>query len=1004
MPDDAESVEQLRAEIAALRQQQAATSEILRVIASSPSDPTTVLDAIAAVAARYTESEGGAIQQVVGDRLRWVGLYGRSREGEKAAASHGLLGNVISAESISGRTLVERRTIHVPDVAAAVEREFPASYPVFQAIQQRSQVTTPLLRQGQAIGVLGVHRWTLRPYTDQQIAVLEVFADQAVIAIENARLFTELEQRNAELQESNRRVTEALEQQTATAEVLRVIASSPTNLQEVLQAITDTAARLCGATGGSLYQVEGDRLRTGAFGGSLIPTEPGLRDRLLQRLRPIEPGLVGARAVIEGRAIHSADLLNDPDFPTGQASARLAGHRTTLAVPLLRDGAAVGSMVMVRMEVHPFSDREIEMLETFADQAVIALENARLFTELEQRNADLQESNSRVTETLEQQTATAEVLQVIASSPNDVQPVLDAVVETVSRLCEAEDVVIYRSEGDRFVLAAWRGEIGRAMTASAGPGERIGPLMTASSVIGRAWRERRQIQVENLAAAADEYPNGAASAQRFGHRTTLATPLLRPDEPIGVICVYRTEVRPFTERQMALLRTFADQAVIAIENVRLFQELQDRTAQLARSVGELRALGEVGQAVSASLDVQEVLAAILAHAVQLSGADGGVIYEYDEHSEQFQLRSTVETSQALADVLRDEPLRMGEGAVGRAALARVPVQTDDIDAEDRWPSRIRGLLVEAGYRALLAVPVLREDRVLGGMVVARRSSGSFPPEAIALLQTFASQSALAIQNARLFQEIEAQSRALEIVSQHKSQFLANMSHELRTPLNAIIGYSEMLQEEVEDLGEQALVGDLVKINAAGKHLLGLINDILDLSKIEAGRMDLFLETFSVPDLVRGVVAIVRPLVEKNGNTLVVSNTDDLGSMHADQTKVRQALFNLLSNACKFTDHGTITLSVVREAGDWLTFEVADTGIGMTEEQIGRLFEAFSQAEVSTRSQYGGTGLGLALSRQFCRLMAGDVTVSSVYGTGSTFTIRLPAVVREHAAALAERQG
>jgi signal transduction histidine kinase len=224
-----------------------------------------------------------------------------------------------------------------------------------------------------------------------------------------------------------------------------------------------------------------------------------------------------------------------------------------------------------------------------------------------------------------------------------------------------------------------------------------------------------------------------------------------------------------------------------------------------------------------------------------------------------------------------------------------------------------------------------------------------------------------------------------------------MSHELRTPLNAIIGYSEMLQEEVDDLGEDALLPDLQKINAAGKHLLGLINDILDLSKIEAGKMDLFLQTFGVTDLVRDVAAIVRPLVEKNANTLVVQCDPDLGQMHADLTKVRQALFNLLSNAAKFTDHGTITLTVQREA-DWLTFAVADTGIGMTDEQLGRLFEAFSQAEASIRTKYGGTGLGLAISRQFCRLMGGDITVTSVYGQGSIFTVRLPAVVTEAATA------
>ena len=321
---------------------------------------------------------------------------------------------------------------------------------------------------------------------------------------------------------------------------------------------------------------------------------------------------------------------------------------------------------------------------------------------------------------------------------------------------------------------------------------------------------------------------------------------------------------------------------------------------------------------------------------------------------------------------------------------------------------------------MIAVPLLGEEGVLGALNIRRKTPGEFGPEVVDLLQTFATQSVLAIRNARLFQQVQEKSRELEIVSQHKSDFLANMSHELRTPLNAIIGYSEMVQEELEDLGQDGLVPDLGKINAAGKHLLGLINDILDLSKIEAGKMDLFLETFNVPDLVRDVAAIVRPLVDKNANTLVVSCPDDLGGMHADLTKVRQALFNLLSNAAKFTDHGTITLTVRRDdglpspsqrggavgiqgphgravgRGAHLAFEVSDTGIGMTDEQVGRLFEAFSQAEASTRSRYGGTGLGLAISRQFCRLMGGDIAVASTYGRGSTFTVRLPVQVREPA--------
>jgi signal transduction histidine kinase len=331
-------------------------------------------------------------------------------------------------------------------------------------------------------------------------------------------------------------------------------------------------------------------------------------------------------------------------------------------------------------------------------------------------------------------------------------------------------------------------------------------------------------------------------------------------------------------------------------------------------------------------------------------------------------------------------------------------------ATDEFPTVVNAQRA-LGHRSVASAPLLREGVAIGAILIRRFEVNPFSGPQVALLEAFADQAVIAIENARLFSELQEANAQLAEASQHKSQFLANMSHELRTPLNAIIGYSEMLQEEAEDLDQGTLIPDLQKVNAAGKHLLGLINDILDLSKIEAGRMDLYLEDFEVSQLVRDVAAIVRPLMEKNGNELVVACPPDIGAMHADLTKVRQTLFNLLSNAAKFTERGRIELRVERrevESRDesaaplsrstlhapLITFAVSDTGIGMTEEQLGRLFEAFSQAEASTRSKYGGTGLGLAVSRHFCRLMGGDLTVTSEYGVGSTFTVQLPAEVAQ----------
>ena len=478
--------------------------------------------------------------------------------------------------------------------------------------------------------------------------------------------------------------------------------------------------------------------------------------------------------------------------------------------------------------------------------------------------------------------------------------------------------------------------------------------------------------------------------------------MFRADELLGVIIIYRHEVRPFTDGQITLMETFADQAAIAIENARLLTELQARTDELTRSVGQLTALEEVGRAVSSTLDLETVLTTIVSRAVQLSGTEAGAIYEYDEAAELFHLRATENMPEEFVDMARATALQKGEGATGQAAVTRQPVQVADIAIAGAYQSRMREVLLRAGQRSVLAVPLLRENQVVGSLVVARTTPGEFPLETVDLLKTFATQSALAIQNARLFRELEEKSRALAVASRHKSEFLANMSHELRTPLNAIIGYSEMLEEEAGDLGQEAFVPDLKKINAAGKHLLELINAVLDLSKIEAGKMELYLERFEVPSLIEEIAAVVQPLAARKGNTLATRCAPGAGAMYADQTKVRQALFNLLSNACKFTERGTVSLSVRRERvpehdAPWMVFEVTDTGIGMTEEQMGRLFQEFSQAEASTARKYGGTGLGLALSRRLCQMMGGDITLESEAGRGSTFTIRLPAEVSAAAA-------
>jgi len=918
-------------------EQQTATSDILKVISASPTDIQPVLDAIAESAARFTGTDDAAVMLVHGDDAGPVSHFGPVR----------FPGTVpVNGDSVAGRSMLERRTIHVHDVRT--DDGFPLSreYSTGETGSgQRTVLSAPLVRDGRALGAIVLRRQEVLPFTDRQVELIQTFADQAVIAIENVRLFNETK--------------EALGRQTATSEVLKSISGTAFDLARVLETVISHASRLTEAENGFIYQAEGDVLVMRASFGERADVM-----REWQREHPIRTDHTGSatgRAFAERRTIHIPDVDADPTYTYADAK-RLGGFRVLLAVPLISNDRAIGVIALWRTAPRPFAPEQVALVEGFADQAVIAIENARLFGETE--------------EALERQTAVSDILKVISGSVTDIQPVLDAIASSAARFAMAEDASVLLVKGDLAVVSAHYGPIA------------IPPSVTLerSWVAGRAILEVRTIQLEDATVAGDEYSDSRAAAIAGEHRAVLASPLVRDGKPLGVIVLRRKEPRAFSDRQVELVETFADQAAIALSNVRLFMETQEA---LERQTATAELLAAMSQS---AFDLNPVFEMVLEKSLALCKAEYGWIRQFEASGESRPVAARMPAAPEGSPEIKltadsTAAIATSGSVMGQVYRERRTVHVADITA-DSSVSNSR-TMVRIGARTGLGVPLLRGDDVLGIIVLVRIEVRPFERREIELVESFARQAAIAIENVRLFNEIQQKSAQLEVANRHKSEFLANMSHELRTPLNAVIGFSDvLLQRMFGELNEQQ-AEYLEDIRSSGTHLLSLINDILDLSKIEAGRMELELAPFSLVAALNNAVTLVRERAQTHGIKLELDVAPDLDTIVADERKVKQVVVNLLANAVKFTpDRGIVTLRAVRDNGD-VRLAVHDTGIGIAAEDHERIFEEFQQAGRRTEKSREGTGLGLALTKRMVELHGGTISVDSAPGKGSTFTVTLP---------------
>ncbi len=855
----------------------------------------------------------------------------------------------------------------VMEDSAESELIAPAQRDVLRKLDFHGSIGVPLLANDQAIGVLFVLDHQVRRFTEDEVSLLSALADQAALALEKSRLLNEAE-REKERSDALYRVSNLL--------------AGAHDTEEVLDLVVNEAVRLVGATAAWIRLLVGEVMVPGAATDSAAG--------FLADAAKLNPELqVGEKESSVGHVMATKkhliwEEISEGELVSPELSSLFLKHdfHGTAMLPLLANDKSVGVIILADNRRRNFTAEEVNLLTAFADQAALALEKARLLNEAE-REKERSDALYRVSNRL--------------AGVHDTDEVMDLIVNEAARLVRATGAWMRLLEGDGLVpgpategVAALLAEFAKERpTILVGKGSTFqGRAIAAKKpFIYYSWEPLEEGMLT---------PGVLAIANKLGFQRAVTFPMLANDRSIGTLTVTDTSNhgRRFTEDEVSLLTAFADQAALALEKARLLNEAE-------REKERFDALYQISNKLAGAHDTDEILDLIVNEAARLVGAQDIIIRLLE--GDTLVPRAATASMQIL--VTEGPSVLVGEGSSAAGHVMAFKKTLFGEEAIQLLAPETRRLIEGEKGRlptAIGIVPLIANDQSIGTLSIGdtEHMERRFTGDEISLLEALADQAALALDKARLLNEAERALDDAEEANETLNHFLANMSHNLRTPLNAIIGYSDMLQEEAEDSDNEEFKEDLERINGAGKHLLSLVNYVLDVSKIETGDMDIYLETFPVYQMVQEVVTTVQTPVENNSNVLEIDCPDSVGAIHADATKIKQCLFNLIDNASKFTEQGTISLTVSRdteEGQEWVNFAVR-TGIGMTDEQMGRLFEAFAQEEASTTRRFGGTGFGLAITRHFCEMMGGTVLVESEVGNGSTFTVRLPAVAGESKAA------